>query len=196
MKSFILVLLFNVSVNYAYSIDKVLAEDKFIFNVAGEVYSLLDIKNLIEEIKSLSCYYPNSLLVQLFKNEAQSFKAGYFNINNNLSKKAKEYIIELLKLTKLIVYSKSEKVEVNPSLKKYFYLSAVRLDCSLKTFDKLKNYNPYAKEIIRLEVFLRSRFLSVERGGNVTKKDFNKAISSAKGLLLSIEKQVKGEVIW
>jgi hypothetical protein len=182
---------FPSSTNVRAEVEReVVAEDRMIFKVARSVYSQGDLLRIYTGINDLGCLYPDSLLQKIFKQEFQS------KIGLELLPSQKAYFLRIIPFMKLLTYSKSQSVVVNPSLSKYFYLSAKRNSCSVLGFKPDKSLKAGLAEILRLEVFVRSRFLPSEKSGKSNNDDTKKAIVAAQNLMKSIGRQVEEEVYW
>lgn len=192
---FIIFLHFLVTQVGASDERKVLFQDKYVFKISNEIFSLNNLENYFEELHNLKCYYPDSLLVRVFSDEMNSKHRNDFKMVEEFSDKQKAYFVRLINFGKLLVYSRSHNVKVNSALEKYFHSITIKNKCSKSSFNGSK-FNPTAKELVRLEVFVRSRFLPVEKSGKVTKTDYLKAVTSTKALILSINRQIDEEVYW
>jgi hypothetical protein len=190
---------FPSSTNVRAEVEReVVAEDRMIFKVARSVYSQGDLLRIYTGINDLGCLYPDSLLQKIFKQEFQSKNLSFFQskIGLELLPSQKAYFLRIIPFMKLLTYSKSQSVVVNPSLSKYFYLSAKRSSCSVLGFKPDKSLKAGLAEILRLEVFVRSRFLPSEKSGKSNNDDTKKAIVAAQNLMKSIGRQVEEEVYW
>lgn len=176
--------------------SKTALKDAVVFKVARKVFSLNDLKSYFVELNNLKCIYRDSILVKIFAEEFSLSKEELLNFQHPFSKKQKEYFIQLVQFAKLLVYSEAQAVVVKPGITKYFYLNAKKSGCSMASFNKNKDMNPRLREVTRLEVFSRSRFLPNEKSGIATKDDIEKATISAKNLLKSIGKQIDDEFYW
>lgn len=170
--------------------------DKFVFKVANEVFTVTNLKSYFESLKSLKCIYPETLLYDVFREEFQPIMEKWYFVSPQFSQGQKTYFNGVIKFGKLLVYSKSYDVVVKKSLKRYFYLSATKRQCDLGVFDKNKDLVSSFEEILRLEIFMRSRFLPTEKQGKSTRLDLKKAVKSSKDLIKSIDKQIDQEVYW
>lgn len=177
---------------------EMVSEDRMIFKVARSVYSQNDLLKIYTGINDLLCLYPDSLLQKIFKLEFHAKNRDFFQPSSDLNilPSQKAYFLRIIPFMKLLTYSKSQSVVVNPSLSKYFYLSAKKNSCSTLGFKPDKTLRPYLAEILRLEVFVRSRFLPAEKSGKSNKDDIKKAIIAAKNLMKSIGRQIEEEVYW
>jgi hypothetical protein len=164
--------------------------------VSKKVFSLEDLSEYFFELNNLKCYYPDSLLVKIFKKEIESKNQKFLVHTDSFSDFQKAYLIELIDFAKLLIYSRSHDVRVNSALVKYFYTTANRVKCSMKSFNSSTKFNLRSTELVRLEVFVRSRFLPTEKSGKVTPEEYKKAVSAARGLILSISRQIDEEVYW
>jgi hypothetical protein len=190
-------LLFILSVDIFASVSSdVSFQDKYAFKVSKEVFSLQDLNNYFFELNNLKCYYPDSLLAKIFKDEMKLENKKFLRYTESFSKLQKMYFIKLIDFSKLLLYSRSHDVKVNSALVKYFYTTARKKKCNLKSFSSSTKFHPKTKELIRLEVFARSRFLPTEKSGNVTPDEYKKAIGSARALIMSITRQIDEEVYW
>jgi hypothetical protein len=167
-----------------------------VFKVARSVFTLNNLKQIHEDIHNLKCMYDESLLSIIFEKQFKSQNLKYLNYREVFSKEDKSIYKGLMDFSKLLVYSRSQNIVVNPNIVKYFYLMAQKNNCSLKVFDKDKMFMTRFKEIVELEVFVRSRFLPAEESAKTTKADINKAVLASKTLLKSISRQIDQEVYW
>ncbi len=170
--------------------------DKVAFKVATEVFTINDLKNYSESMNTMKCIYPSSLLIQVFKKEFFSYPKHVLDIKKSYTGQQKAYLNSVIKFGKLLVYSRSYEVNMKSSLETYFYHSAKKNNCKLMIFDREKKFTPIFKELMELEIFVRSRFLPSESQGKSTSEDIKKAIISAKDLVKSINKQIEQEVYW
>jgi hypothetical protein len=170
--------------------------DKFVFKVANEVFTVNNLKSYYGSLKSLKCIYPESLLYDVFRDEFQPKMEKWYFVSSQFSIGQKNYFNSVIKFGKLLVYSRSYDVVVKKSLKRYFYLSATKRKCDLGVFDMNKNLVSSFEEVLRLEIFMRSRFLPTEKQGKSTRTDLEKAVKSSKDLIKSIDKQIDQEVYW
>jgi hypothetical protein len=170
--------------------------DKFVFKVANEVFTVNNLKAYYNSLQNLKCIYPETLLYNVFKSEFNLANNKWYFVSPEFNEEQKQYFNSIIKFGKLLVYSRSYDVVVKKSLKKYFYLSATKLKCDLSAFERNKDLTPSFNEILRLEIFMRSRFLPTERQGKSTKSDIEKAVKSSKDLIKSIDKQIDQEVYW
>lgn len=146
-------------------------------------------------MKSMKCIYPESLLVSIFKEAFQSSKEKHLKMKTTFSTKDKLYFLSLIDFAKLFVYSRSQSVVVDPNIEKFFYLMAGSNKCGQEVFVE-KKFKTRFKELVELEVFVRSRFLPTEKSGKTTQADIKKAILASKSLIKSIGRQIEEEVYW
>ncbi len=200
MKSIHIVLLlsggFFLYSSSANSVEKVLLKDKFVYKVAGEVFSLNELKNYFKSVHTLKCIYKDSLLVRVFQEEFNLKHEKLYAYRTDFSIAQKNYFRGLIKFGKTLVYSKSHEVTINPSLVKYFYLMGKKNGCSLKDFDQKRRITGLFLEVVRLEIFLRTRFLPTESEGKSTDEDVKKAVIAARSLIKSIDEQLEQEIYW
>jgi hypothetical protein len=194
--SFIIILLLGGFIYSNLAPAKIIDRDKMVFKVARSVFTLNNLKQIHEDIHNLKCMYDESLLSIIFEKQFKSQNLKYLNYREVFSKEDKSIYKGLMDFSKLLVYSRSQNIVVNPNIVKYFYLMAQKNKCSLKVFDKDKMFMTRFKEIVELEVFVRSRFLPAEESAKTTKADINKAVLASKTLLKSISRQIDQEVYW
>ena len=171
-------------------------KDKFIFKLAGEVFSLSDLKSYYAKGRSLHCIFSDSLLYKVYPNILDLSHEGNFNFQPKLSSSQKKYFSEFIGMGKLIIYIRSHNVDIGPSIKKYFHFLSKKKDCGKELFLTNGEMEQKFEEITKIEVFLRGRFLPAEIQGKATDKDMEKAIVSAKSLIKSINGQIDQEVYW
>lgn len=174
----------------------VIKKDVMVFKVATTVFSLKDLENLSDEIKNLRCIYPEALILKIFEDEFGVSKDKFFVYQQPFSSEQKKYFKRLIEFAKLSIYSESQSVTVRPALIKALYTNARKRKCSLQNFKKGGEIKASFLELVRFEVFSRSRFLANDKGERLSKSDMNKAIIAAKSLSKSISRQVEAEVYW
>lgn len=175
---------------------EVIFRDKVIYKVGQKVFSLADLHQNFKDIHNLECMYDDSLLVKIFANEFNKSNKLHFAFKPELSEASKEYFKQLIHFNNILIYSNSQSVIVKTDIVKFLYLTAKRNKCDLSVFADSKTFISRFKHIIRLEVFVRSRFLPTEKGGKTTNLDLKKAIKSAKNLLNSVDRQLENEFYW
>lgn len=175
---------------------KKILSDVFVFKIANEVYSLRDLKSHYQGMLNLNCVYPDSLLYMIFKQEFSKESKKNFVYSKKFTSSQKLYFNSVLTFYKLLIYSKSYEINIKDSLERYFYLSSRQNNCSEEMFNGKKKFTSEFKEIMSLEIFIRSRFLPTEIQGKSTPVDIQKAVKSAKDLVKSIDKQISEEVYW
>lgn len=189
--------LFLVTTSFA---EKVYS-DVFIYKISDTVYSLNDLKENHKNLVSLNCYYPDSLLVKIFSNMiALGKNKSIFEIKDytksNYSKVQKQYFKSAITYHKLKFYGQAHKTPLKKEIARAFFMASRKLKCSKKIFDENKNFLSSFEEVMRIEVFLRSRYLPEQRDGKKIKSDVDQAIDGIENLLGSIDKQISEEVFW
>tara|TARA_Y100000031_G_C8054225_1_gene307587 strand:+ start:143 stop:673 length:531 start_codon:yes stop_codon:yes gene_type:complete len=174
---------------------KVVLHERFVFKVANEVLSLSDLKSTKSEIETLQCMYPDSLIHRIFSKDFQAGNLEGIKIETDFKAKEIKYFETLIPFFKLMAYSKSHDVTVKPALKKYFKLSAKQNNCDLKVFDD-DGFTEQFEYLVRMEVFVRSRFLPSESQGKSNSSDIEKAVVGARNLITSIDQQIDEEAYW
>lgn len=175
--------------------DEIILQDKFVFKIANEVLSLKDLKRTKKNIEDLKCMYPESLVHKIFSQDFSGGRLNELKVGTEFNQKDVKYFEKLIPFFKLLAYSKSHDVSIQPSLPKYFRLSATQKKCDLSLFDEkefIKSFEP----IVRLEVFVRSRFLPSESQGKSSVSDVEKAVIGARNLITSIDQQIDEEAYW
>ena len=194
---YILTIVLLVGGLFVYAEDrKVVLKDAIVFKVAQTVFTMVDLEEYYRQANNLKCIYPESIISRIFTEEFLPNKKALLTYRKPFTDSQKNYFKELIEFAKLLIYSESQKVVVKPSITKYFYLNAKNSGCSIESFSKTGELEGRLKELVRLEVFSRSRFLPSERSGLATEDDIEKAIISAKNLLKSIGKQIDDEFYW
>lgn len=175
--------------------SEIILSDKMVFKISRSVFSLNDLNELHNDIETLKCIYPESLIIAIFQNTFLKSQRSHLKMKQKFTQKDKAYFLKLISFAKLFVYSKSQSVVIDPNIQKFFYLMGQRNKCYMNVFNE-KNFNPRFKSLVELEVFVRSRFLPTERSGKTTKNDIKKAVLAAKSLIKSISRQIEEEVYW
>lgn len=174
---------------------EVILKDRFVFKIANEVLSLKDIKNTKKNLDNLQCVYPESLLNKIFSRDFKGGRLGELKKGVEFKKSDIQYFERLIPFYKLMAYSKSHDVEVQQALAKYFKLSARENNCDLSAFEE-NSFSKAFAAMVRLEVFVRSRFLPSESEGKTSAADIEKAIIGARNLITSIGQQIDEEAYW
>ena len=195
--SFVTILFTFLLSSHLYA-SEVVTKDVMVMRIAQTVFTLDELKNFYHQVRQLKCYYPETLLYRLFEKEFSADKKELFNYEQDFSAEQKAYFKNLLNFGKLYVYSKSQNVVLSDSLPKILYFSAKKNKCTeIKTsFESATKLNYFFKEILKMEVFVRSRFLVVENATAPNAEDIALALKSAWNLIKSIEKQIDGEAYW
>lgn len=178
------------------AISKIVMKDQFVYKVAGVVFTINDLTKYFESLNNLKCIYPETLLYRVFKKQFNQKKRVFFKNSGHFSSQQKQYFSSFIKFGKILVYSRSHDVQVKDSIATFFYLSAKNSNCSMDPFGEDKKFTKNFKEVVRLEIFMRSRFLPTEKQGKVSKADFEKAVLSSESLISSIDEQIDQEVYW
>jgi hypothetical protein len=195
MKKYLILLVLICSQSFA-SKENVLIKDKVVFKAATEVFTLSELKSYFQSFQDMSCFYPDSLLTKIFSIELKDTKVANLDYSDVFTVNQKVYFVKILKFAKLLVYSRSHDVVLNNALNRYFYSIAKSKQCYAGSFDENKEFNFFAKELMKLEIFMRSRFLPEEKSGKVTSKEYLKAVNGARALIKSLDKQIDEEVYW
>lgn len=175
--------------------------DVFIYKISNNVYSLNDLKTVDENLNALKCYYPDSLLIKIFNQVmSQGKNKSIFIVKNytkvNYSKEQISYFKNMIDYHKLKFYSQSHKSALKKEIISAFYLASRQLNCPSSIFDKNKNFVESFAEVMKIEVFLRTRYLPEEKKTKNLKTDIEQALLGIKNLIGSIDKQVSEETYW
>ena len=196
LSSLIFVLCFGGLFFVVETTSAVIKKDAMVFKVASTVYSLVDLKELNRDLKEFACIYPSSLILKVFSKKMKSTNKDTFVYREKFSASQKESFKQFIEFAKLSIYSESQAVNLSPLLQKALYTNAKKNKCSLRKFEKNGDMKASLKDLVRFEVFARSRFLSNDKGTDETRSDIDKAIISAKSLMKSIGGQLGSEVYW
>jgi hypothetical protein len=177
-------------------------QNVFLYKINDSVYSMQDIVNINSELKSLKCIYEDSILTAVYKDILKvPTGSNLFEIKDYTKEKYSNKQLKIFKnfisYSKLFTYVKSHKIIVKKSVVKAFYLASRKLNCPSNIFSSSTKFTDSFLEVMRLEIFLRTRFIPDARGKNKnTEKDFKFAVSGIKTLLKTINKQILEEVYW
>lgn len=176
---------------------EVMVEDKLVYKVSGQVFTVNDLKSIYKSGKVLDCLFNNSLVDKVFSDFFEDKNLKYFKINKKFTSKQIEYFNDSISLMKLYMYRKSFSVQVKKELKKYLVLKAKTKKCTKgRKSENQSLLRGEVLELLKMEIFLRDRFLPVEIQRVSTKQEVEKAASSAKNFLRSIGEQLEQEVYW
>jgi len=176
--------------------SSVIKKDIMVFKVAKTVFSLVDLQTYFLVVQDFKCIYPDSLILKIFDQEFKKNHQSKLQFRTPFSKEQKAYFKELIEFAKLSIYSESQSVTVNSNLEKALLKNAKNQKCSTESFNKKSKRRAYLDELIRFEVFARSRFLSGGGQTRLAKDETNKAIIAAKSLLKSVGGQVEAQLYW
>ncbi len=165
--------------------------DVFLFRIVDTVYSLNESKAIYQDLKILKCIYPESLLKDVFKGVISSgADKKLFKVKDYTKKRYSRdqifFFKRLIRFAKLKSYIQSHKVNLNSNLDNLFYQSALKNKCSLSVFGPKKKFESKFLQLVRMEIFLRSRYVLDEKK---LAKD-QTAAQGVKSLIKSIENQI------
>lgn len=189
----------NLFVTRLFAAPKLVQQDAFIFRVMNEVVSLNDMQRDYGLLQDLKCYYPESVLVIIFDNLKKN--ADELNFTSltpkqiTYDKSQKDFFSKVIKFYKLKTYTSSHRVVIAPALIGGLYTVAKRSGCRLAGFESSDKLQANFEQILKMEIFLRSRFLPDEKGPP-SKERLVKVKSSARLFLESVSKQITEEVFW
>lgn len=181
---------------------QILDEDIFVFRVVDEIYTLKELELFYNELEVLKCILPESITMAVLNIPFEKEFKNYFK--NRPSKKIKfavnqKFLFNLLKKSiKLKIYVESQRVKFSGQLENAFYTAATEQGCSKKIFTAKRKFSKSFAEILKIEIFLKGRYLNEKSKGvnEVKKLRVAKAKTSILLLLESIEKQINDEVYW
>jgi hypothetical protein len=193
--------LFLLSSIHQSKAQQVTFADAFVFKISEQIISLNDLSHQIKTLKTLECYYPKSLLTQVFK---QLIKDGedstLYKIQDytkvDYSKAQKDFFQSSILFYKLKIYSESHKTQVPRELTRAFYMASRQLNCGVNIFDEGQEFTKEFYEVMKLELFLRTRYLPDENTSKKTKQDIDESIASINNFIGSIDKQISEETYW
>ena len=196
--------IFNGNISANTTDKKISFQNVFLYKINDSVYSMQDLIKINKELNSLKCLYEDSILTEVFKeiviipgsSKVFAFK-DYTKVK--YSKKQIDTYQQFILYSKLYSYVESHKVSIKQAVVKAFYLASRKMNCSDNIFLSSTKFTKSFNEIMRLEIFLRTRFIPEARGNKRnknTKKDFALAVSGIKTLLKTINKQISEEVYW
>ena len=175
--------------------------DAFVFKISEQIKSLNDQNKKIKTLKTLECYYPKSLLTQVFKGliklgEDQSLYKIQDYTKVDYSQAQKDFFQSSILFYKLKIYSQSHKTQVPRELPRAFYMASRQLNCGESIFDMAQEFTKEFHEVMRLELFLRTRYLPDENTSKKTQQDIDESIASINNFIGSIDKQISEETFW
>lgn len=171
-------------------------KDKFVFKLAGEVFTINELFEYYQQGRNFGCVYRDALIVRVFEKVFKGDNTQYFGPRKKFNSKQIAFLTKFMSFSKLLIYSRSYEVEIERGLLKYFKLLASKNSCGSSLYLEGKDFHPKFLKIVRLEIFLRNRFLPIEAYRKVSEKEMMRALESAKGLLSSVDDQVSQEVYW
>lgn len=185
-----------------HSSEKASFQNVFLYKINDSVYSMNDIKLIKQQLTSLSCIYEESLLSKVYSDVIQiPNKSPVFEFKDysivKYTKRQMEVFKKFISYSKLFSYAESHKVEVQDSVVKAFYLASRQSNCKVSIFESSKKFKKSFHDVMKVEIFLRSRFLPSNTSDKGTSsKDIDLSIKSTKSLLRTIDKQILEEVYW
>lgn len=178
---------------------KLVLQDAFVFKVVNEVVSLNDMQRDYKLLQDLKCYYPESVLVIIFEGltkNAEKIQFSSFTPKQlTFDKTQKDFFSQVIQFYKLKAYISTHQVVIAQALVGGLYTVAKRSACRLDGFESSNKLQTNFEQILKMEIFLRSRFLPDELGPP-SKERLIKIKSSARLFLESVSKQITEEVFW
>lgn len=183
------------------SYGKTLYSDAFVYKISDRVYSLRDLEEIAQDFEVLSCYYQDAILLKVFKEILTLSKNKKLFVVKDYTKTpySSEQIAlfkQFIKYHKLKYYVDSHKVAIKKEIVKAFYLASKQLHCSHDIFESSSEFKENFNRVMRIEVFLRTRYLPEEKSGKKTQADEQQAVLGIQTLLTSVDKQVTQETYW
>lgn len=179
----------------AFSSNKFLVKDKLVFKVVNDIFSLSDLVAYKNNFDSFKCFYgQEALIVKSFSSDFEFSPEAYSA--ENFTKKEKVEYQAVLPFFKLLVYSKTYRLPLSKELiESLKSASTQRVDCKENIFNNKRELVSSFKDLLQLEIFLRSRFLTSEKRA-LLNKDLNKAVENVRDLSKSVDKQLSQIIYW
>lgn len=170
--------------------EKVVLKDVYLFKVLNTPKTYQDIRSGGKLLESFNCLYKDSFLIKIFKTLLKEQKRSSFfkqmPNNLNLSQKDKKLIQRFIRFYKFLSYVDSYVVPVDKTLPRGLYLMGLNKKCSLVGFKTPQAFTENFSQIVKAEVFLRTRFAEKRKGKVQTKN----LIESADVFVDSVSKQI------
>lgn len=176
--------------------------DKFAFKVGSEAYTVSDIETSFSYLRFIDCIQPNNFLVSssflpLFQLKEMNFKS--VKSNESFTNDEKKYFKKVIPFYKMLIYKNTYEIVVKKDLVQAMELQARKNSC-LQFLSKKSNTvlssDENFKNIMQLELFLRSRFWNSDKTGPSNSQEFQKAVKSALELTKSVSKQITHQLYW
>ena len=174
---------------------KVLVKDKLVFKVVNEIFSLSDLVEYKRQFDLFKCFYgQEALIIQAFSNDFK-FDPGLYS-PEKFTRVEKQKYQAVLPFFKLLVYSKTYQLPLSNELVETLKNgSGQRSDCVGSIFNTKNELQSTFKDLLQLEIFLRSRFLTAEKKEQLN-KDLSKAVENVRDLSKSVNKQLSQIIYW
>ncbi|MCO4754608.1 MAG: hypothetical protein KC478_08995 [Bacteriovoracaceae bacterium] len=175
---------------------KVIFSDLFIFRVNNSVYSLDRLHTYEKFLEDLNCFYPDSIVVKNYSGLLKTPKDYFVPAIYKKKKDSREFLettFSFLGLVKMIRYASSQSVSVSSELPKALILSAKKNKCVLRGFED-KGLKDEMANLVLLEVFLRSRFMSKQDNG-LSSKQITSILKNISSLEDSVKNQIDHELL-
>lgn len=174
--------------------ERLVEQDSFMFKILSDVVSFKEIQADYVLLNDLKCFYPESFLYVMFEDlmkqssnlKLESLQSNEINYSEDQIGLFKKYV----NFYKLRSYVDSLSVVVSPDLVTGFYAMAKKSKCRLAGFKNTKTLTDRLEQIVKIEIFVRSRFISQ------TEELTLKIKQSANLFLESVSKQITEEVFW
>jgi hypothetical protein len=195
---FLWILILSYSANL-FAAPKLLQQDAFIFRIMNDVISFNDMKRDYGYLLDLKCLYPESILIVIFeelKKDADTIKFEQLTPDKiSYDKQQKDFFKKVINFYKLKAYTQTHQVMINPALITGFYAVGKRSKCNMDGFASSKKFKDHFAHIVKMEIFLRSRFLPDQKGPPDAAR-LTKIKGSANLFVESVSKQITEEVFW
>jgi len=126
--------------------EQVLIEDKALFKIKDLVFFETDYKNFLNRVREFVCIYPDQSFLDLVELSKAQLSYKGFDSGNSVDQK-------LVKLLKLIIFSKSQKVAIQSEVKSLMEKAARMNKCTKDGKIDMRHL-----DLMRGEIYLRARF--------------------------------------
>ncbi len=188
--------------NFTNASEKIIKKDKFIFKISNEVYNVQDIINYNSYLEFMHCIEPSQFLINSVY--LPWFKTTLSKLTSYKNEKAftpeeKKYYIKIIPFFKMLIYKNTYDLVIKDDLISAMEMQAKKHSC-YKHLDKNIEFklskNDIFLNLMKLELFLRSRFWNSARVSETRKEDLKKASASVLELTKSVSKQIVHLLYW
>ena len=197
MKLLIYLLLYSTT---TFATGEIVLKDTFIFKImGGNIISISDIEADLDKLRVLDCYYPNSLVMDVFESFYRRGQKLDFDQLYNQDRPFKEnqtvFFKQAVPFYKMKAYISTQRVETNSKFNKGLYLVGRKNKCEMSLFDENQKVEASYLDIFKIELFFRARFIPEQRG-IVTAELLKAAKTNVELFVESVTKQIEDKVLW